>query len=179
MAAGGTITLAQPNTGFSSVTGWLVTDITANWHVVGNTAGGAGSITLTLTGQAIAAGDSLTVTVAGVTNPGSGTYSNFTVATSVDTVPVAAPPFTIGPSGAAGVIVTPNPAGVGGHIDLHRHKLVRHCCLYRWGLHNRHCGQHVHDQAAQQPGQLHDHGHHDPVRVWDSFGRQRHLRAVP
>jgi hypothetical protein len=113
VAAGGTITLAQPNTGFSGVTGWLVTDITSNWHIVGNTAGGTGSITLTMTGQAIAAGDSLTVTVAGVTNPTSGTYSNFTVATSVDTVPAAAPPFTIGPSGAAGVIVTPNPATVG------------------------------------------------------------------
>ena len=113
VAAGGTITLSQPNTGFSGVTGWLVTDITANWHVVGNSAGGVGGITLTVTGQAIAAGNSLTVTVAGLTNPGSGTYSNFTVATSVDTVPVAAPPFAIGPSGAAGVIVTPNPAGVG------------------------------------------------------------------
>jgi hypothetical protein len=111
--AGGTITLAQPNTSFSGVTGWLVTDTTANWHVVGNTAGGSGSITVTLTGQAIAAGDSLTVTVAGVTNPTAGTYSNFTVATSVDTVPAAAPALTIGPSGAAGVIVTPNPASVG------------------------------------------------------------------
>jgi large repetitive protein len=113
VAAGGTIALAQPNTGFANVTGWLVTDITANWHIVGNTAGVAGNITLTLTGQAIAAGDTLTVTVAGVTNPTNGTYSNFTVATSVDTVPAAAPPYIIGPSGAAGVIVTPNPASVG------------------------------------------------------------------
>ncbi len=111
--AGGTITLAQPNTGFSSVTGWLVTDITANWRVVGSTAGGAGSINLTVTGQSIAAGNSLTVTVAGITNPASGTYSNFTVATSADTVPVPAPPLTIGPSGSAGLIVTPNPTTVG------------------------------------------------------------------
>jgi hypothetical protein len=113
VAAGGTITLAQPNTGFSGVTGWLVTNTTANWHVVGNTAGATGSITLTLTGQSIAAGNTLTVTVAGVTNPAAGTYSNFTVATSGDTVPAPAPPLTIGPSGAAGVIVTPNPATLG------------------------------------------------------------------
>ena len=113
VAAGGTITLAQPNTGFASVTGWLVTDTTANWHIVANTPGVVGSITLTLTGQAIAAGDTLTVTVAGVTNPTNGTYSNFTVATSVDAVPAATPPYIIGPSGSAGVIVTPNPATVG------------------------------------------------------------------
>ena len=113
VASGGAITLAQPNTGFSGVTGWLMTDTTANWRVVGNSAGGAGSITLTVTGQSITAGDSLTVTVAGVTNPAAGTYSNFTVATSADTVPAAAPSYNIGPSGAAGVIVTPNPATVG------------------------------------------------------------------
>jgi hypothetical protein len=113
VAAGGTITLAQPNTSFSAVTGWLVTNITANWRIVGSTPGVAGSITLTLTGQSIAAGNSLTVTVAGVTNPTAGTYSNFTVATSADTVPAAAPPYTIGPSGSAGVIVTPNPASLG------------------------------------------------------------------
>jgi hypothetical protein len=95
------------------VTGWLVTDTTANWRIVGNSSGVAGSITLSVTGQSISAGDALTVTVAGVTNPPSGTYSNFTVVTSADTVPAAAPPFTIGPSGAAGVIVTPNPTAVG------------------------------------------------------------------
>ncbi len=111
--AGGTITLAQPNTGFSGVTGWLITNTTANWRVVGNSAGGAGSITLAVTGQSIAAGNALTVSVAGVTNPTAGSYSNFTVATSADTVPAAAPPYTIGPSGATGVIVTPNPASVG------------------------------------------------------------------
>ena len=113
VASGGTITLAQPNTGFSGVTGWLITDTTANWRIVGNTAGGPGSITLAVTGQSITAGDALTVTVAGVTNPTAGTYSNFTVATSADTVPAAAPSYNIGPSGAAGVIVTPNPATVG------------------------------------------------------------------
>ncbi len=57
VASGGTITLAQPNTGFSGVTGWLITDTTANWRIVGNTAGGTGSITLTVTGQSITAGD--------------------------------------------------------------------------------------------------------------------------
>ena len=113
MASGGTITLAQPNTGFSGVTGWLITDTTANWHVVGNTAGGTGSIALTVTGQSITAGDALTVTVAGVTNPAAGTYSNFTVATSATPFPRPLLRTYIGPSGAAGVIVTPNPATVG------------------------------------------------------------------
>ena len=67
---------------------------------------------MTITGQTITAGDALTVTVAGITNPTSGTYSNFTVNTSVDTVPAAAPAYVIGPSGSAGVIVTPNPTTV-------------------------------------------------------------------
>jgi hypothetical protein len=110
--SGGSITLAQPNTSFSGVSGWLVTDSTGNWHVVGNTAGIPGSITMTITGQTVTAGDALTVTVAGITNPTSGTYSNFTVNTSVDTVPAAAPAYVIGPSGSAGVIVTPNPTTV-------------------------------------------------------------------
>lgn len=105
-------------TNFSTVPvsgGVLVTDATAGWHFVSP----PGSLTFTpsnahitipLNGvNAIAAGDALTVTLAGVTNPGAQTISDFTVATSVDLVAASAPAYTIGASGSAGVIVTPNP----------------------------------------------------------------------
>ena len=173
VASGGTITLAQPNTGFSGVTGWLITDTTANWRIVGNTAGGPGSITLAVTGQSITAGDALTVTVAGVTNPAAGTYSNFTVATSADTVPAAAPSYNIGPSGAAGVIVTPNPATVGSLSTYTVSNLFATAAFTAGVSQIGIIGEHGRDDLAQQPHQLHDHRHHDPVRVWDSFSRER------
>ena len=104
-------------TNFSTVPtsgGILVTDTTAGWHFVSPpgaaTFPASGKITIPLNGvNAIAAGDALTVTVAGATNPGAQTISDFTVATSSDAVAATAPAYTIGASGSAGVIVTPNP----------------------------------------------------------------------
>ncbi len=116
----GSISMSETTgpTNFSTVPtsgGVLVTDTTAGWHFVA----APGSLTFTpsnahitipLNGvNAIAAGDALTVTVAGVTNPGAQTISDFSVSTSVDLVAASAPAYTIGASGSAGVIVTPNP----------------------------------------------------------------------
>jgi hypothetical protein len=98
------------------VTGVLVTDATAGWHFMYNTAGPTNESSYTIpiaAGGAIAAGDALTVTLAGVTNPAAGTYTDFDVSTSTDDVPAAAPAYTISASGSAGVIVTPNPKTVG------------------------------------------------------------------
>ncbi len=114
VAAGGSITVAQPNTAFTGVSGVLVSDTTAAWNFVTNAPVTSTANTLTVTGltKAMAAGDAITMTIAAVTNPGAGTYSNFTVATSSDSVGAAAPAYTITVSGSAGVIVTPNPTTV-------------------------------------------------------------------
>ena len=119
-ATAGTISFSETSgpTNFSTVPtsgGVLVTDTTAGWHFVAP----PGSLTFTpsnahitipLNGvNGIAAGNAMTVTLAGVTNPGAKTISDFDVSTSADPVAVAAPAYTIGASGSAGVIVTPNP----------------------------------------------------------------------
>ena len=61
----------------------------------------------------IKAGDAVTVTVAGVTQPGAGTYTDFTVETSTDSVRASAPSYTISAAGTAGVNVVVNPPTVG------------------------------------------------------------------
>jgi hypothetical protein len=61
-------------------------------------------------GDGISAGDLVTVTAAGITNPANATYSDFDVMTSSDTVAAAAPAYTIGVSGSAGILVTTNPS---------------------------------------------------------------------
>jgi hypothetical protein len=113
---------------FSSEKGALVSDTTAGWHFI---ASGltypAGSppinegcdepdngVVIPLTaGFQVNAGDSVTITLIGVTNPSSGTVADFTVATSADTVPVASVPFAIGASGSVGTLVTVSPSTTG------------------------------------------------------------------
>jgi hypothetical protein len=115
-------------TGFSSAKGALVTDTTAGWHFIatgltyptGNPPTNQGcdepdnGVVIPLTGGfQVDPGDSVTVTLIGVTNPSSGTVADFTVATSADTVPVAAAPYAIGASGSRGTLVTVSPSTTG------------------------------------------------------------------
>lgn len=129
-SASGDIFLSETTgpTNFSTETGVLISDTTANWHVVaagvlyGTAVSGggltgacavsgcaSGAVEIPLTGETINAGDNVTVTMAGVTNPGLGTYSDFAVSTNVDTVAVDAPTYTLGASGSYGINVTVNP----------------------------------------------------------------------
>jgi hypothetical protein len=59
-----------------------------------------------LDGQTITAGDTVTVQLVGVTNPASGSISDFDVWTSADTVAAPAATYTIGASGSAAPAVT-------------------------------------------------------------------------
>jgi hypothetical protein len=111
--AGGAIFLTElaGQTGFTTVTGVEVSDITHAWHFVatGTTlANGLAKIPLS---DAVNSGDSLTVFVVGVTNPPAGTVNDFAVFTSFDTVAVDALPYTIGASVGVSVSVSPNSAG--------------------------------------------------------------------
>ena len=84
-------------TDFATANGVLVSDVTAGWHfVTSGTPTGPGTVEIpTVNGDQISAGDSITVTLAGVTNPPADTYTDFDVWTSEDEVPVAAPAYTI------------------------------------------------------------------------------------
>ena len=75
--------------------------------------GGYYDIVLALAGQTISAGDSVTVLLAGVTNPAAQTVSDFVVATSKDQLTATAAPYAITVSEAAGISVTASPATVG------------------------------------------------------------------
>lgn len=97
-------------TNFGNETGVLVDDTTGGWHCVATPITAVGdSISIPITAaagcSAIAAGDLIAVTIGGVTNPGSGTISDFDVSTSVDSVASPASSFSIGASGSAGVQV--------------------------------------------------------------------------
>ncbi|HMK96294.1 MAG TPA: hypothetical protein VK425_02045, partial [Acidimicrobiales bacterium] len=102
--------LAGP-TVFSSEVGILVSDTTAGWHFVAMTvlfpsgsppaASGCGTeqngaVVQVPSGYDIRAGDSVTLTLANVTNPSAGQIADFSVATSTDTLPADAAPYTIG-----------------------------------------------------------------------------------
>ncbi len=111
-----TITFAEKNTTFTTVTGILVTDTTGGWHIVTNPAAGSftGMIPAAAFGtNVIKIGDAVTVTLAGVTNPGTGTYTDFAVTTSTDAVAANAPSYTITAAGTSGVNVIVNPPTVG------------------------------------------------------------------
>ncbi len=112
VGVGGLIYLSETlvATNFASVTGISVHDNTAGWTFVATGSSlASGSATIPLS-NAISAGDSLTITLANVTNPAAAqTVSDFKVSTSVDSVPVAASAYTIGANGSTGVIVTPSP----------------------------------------------------------------------
>ncbi len=110
---GGDILLSEAAgmTGFGTVTGIEVTDTTRGWHIVATgavLASGSAKIPLS---TAVDAGDALTVFVVGVTNPPAGTVDDFAVATTADSVPVDAPPYTIGASAGVSVSVSPSSAG--------------------------------------------------------------------
>jgi hypothetical protein len=114
-------------TSFVNVTGALVTDTTGGWqyvpstilhaaYVAGTTNAGCGGyydIVLDLAGQTISAGDSVTVLLAGVTNPTAQTVSDLVVATTKDELTATAAPYAITVSEAAGITVTASPATVG------------------------------------------------------------------
>ena len=113
---------------FSSAKGALVSDTTAGWHFLASAltyAAGSpptnpgcdepdnGLVIPMATGYEVNAGDSVTLTLAAVTNPSAGTVADFTVATSGDPVPVAASPYSIGASGSRGVLVSVSPSTTG------------------------------------------------------------------
>ena len=113
---------------FSTEKGVLVSDTTAGWHFIASglayptgsppTNGGCdqtdNSVVIPLaTGFGVNAGDSITLTMVGVTNPTAGTVADFTVATSADTVGVDAAPYLIGASGSPGVVVSVGPSTTG------------------------------------------------------------------
>ena len=118
VTSGGNITFTETAgpTNFSTQTGVLVSDSTAGWHFVATGVVGTTTGTLTIPmasvppGDGISSGDLVTVTAAGITNPANATYSDFDVTTSSDTVAAAAPAYTIGVSGSAGILVTTNPS---------------------------------------------------------------------
>ncbi len=113
---------------FSAEKGALVSDTTAGWHFIasglaypsGNPPANPGcdqpdnGVVISLAvGYEVNPGDSVTITLVGVTNPSTGTVADFTVATSADTVAIAAPPFVIGASGSRGVLVSVTPGTTG------------------------------------------------------------------
>jgi hypothetical protein len=120
----GSITISEASgptnfTGANSTSGGiLVNDVTAGWHVVdtpgsATVTGGGDTIAVPLGGNTINAGDSVTVTLVDVVNPGSSTLSDIDVSTASDTVSAAAAAVTISVAGTTGVNVTVNPSTVG------------------------------------------------------------------
>ena len=98
-------------TNFTTVSGIEVVDSTLNTHFVASGSvltDGTAAIPLA---NAINAGDYITITLANVTNPGAVTISDFKVSTSVDGLPAAAAPYSIGASASPGVSVSASPNG--------------------------------------------------------------------
>jgi hypothetical protein len=129
---GGYICLAEPNTSFSNAAGTtpslavLVTDTTAGTQYVaptvdvsdtncGTATTNANALTITTpVGDTISGGDQVVVTIINVNNPTTvGTYSDFSVSTSKDTVGVSAPAYQIGVSSNVGVSVAVSPVTQG------------------------------------------------------------------
>jgi List-Bact-rpt repeat protein len=116
VSAGGYIYLTESDgpTQFNTVTGTAVTDNTQHWEFVATGVtlfSGGANIPLQ---DAIAPGDSISVTIANVTNPSAvETITDFDVATTSDSVPTPASPYSIGPNGTPGVLVTVNPSSLG------------------------------------------------------------------
>jgi hypothetical protein len=100
-------------TNFSAVTGAEVSDTTQGWHSISAVVGlGSGSVEIPFTGT-IVGGDVISVTLANVYNPATGSISDFTVWTSSDAIPAAAPTYNIGVNASLGVVVTVNPSAIG------------------------------------------------------------------
>ncbi|MGH9107306.1 MAG: hypothetical protein ACRDZX_16070, partial [Acidimicrobiales bacterium] len=98
-------------TTFATENATLVTDTTAGWHFAArglafpsgpsSANSGCGSpetgvVIALAAGYHVSAGDSLSISMANVTNPSAGTVSDFGVSTSSDTVAAFAPPYGIG-----------------------------------------------------------------------------------
>ena len=121
-ASTGTISISEATgpTNFSTVSGVLVSDATDGWHIVavpgtgpGTISASSGSLTITLGANAISSSAAVTLTIIGVTNPGNGTYSDFSVSTSGNPVPATVPSYTLTPSGVVAPQVTVNPNTTG------------------------------------------------------------------
>jgi hypothetical protein len=97
-------------TNFATVTGIEVSDANQGWHYVASGAVLASGTATIPVSDAISAGDSITLTIANVTNPSAATISDFKVSTSGDDVAVAVAPYTIGASASSPVTVTVSPA---------------------------------------------------------------------
>jgi hypothetical protein len=123
--AGGYICLAEASSSFVTLAVRL-TDTTSGAQFVlpsadvadvacGTSTFDFNSLQITLpTGEAIIAGDQVTVTGINVNNPTmAGTYSDFAVSTSVDTVAVDAPAYQISASSNVGVSVAVSPTSPG------------------------------------------------------------------
>lgn len=126
---GSAICVSEPDgpTRFSTLVDVLVTDTTAGWRYLASGTSFAsgsppanagcgtsdqGAVVPVPDGYDMRSGDSMTLDMAGVTNPQSGTVSDLTVSTSSDTVPAPAPPYVIGPA-QQGVVVTVDPPTTG------------------------------------------------------------------
>jgi len=111
-AAGSTVTIAFPaGTGLGSLTSATLTDTTTSQQV--GFANPSSTTTLTFTffgGAVVNARDHLSVTVAGVGNPGSASSSDTTkVSTTSDTTPVTSCPYYIGTGPAAPCVTSVSP----------------------------------------------------------------------
>jgi hypothetical protein len=129
VVGGEDIFISEPGTDFSQVTGIEITDSQHGWASVasGQTlSNGAATVPL---GRPVAAGDTVVVTLVNVTNPPASTVTDFTVATSADPVPTAAPPYTIGAGAGSGVTVLVNPVTPGAQAtytisDFHATSII-------------------------------------------------------
>ncbi|HMK98538.1 MAG TPA: hypothetical protein VK425_13380 [Acidimicrobiales bacterium] len=107
--AGGSITVDEPATDFSRVSGVEVTDVAQGWQSVASGATLAkGSATIPIS-SAVSAGDAISVLLGDVTNPPAGTIDDLTVATTGDPVPATADAYVIVPKETPGVTVTVAP----------------------------------------------------------------------
>ena len=116
VAVGGDIFLTEAAgpTNFSTTTSIEVTDSTQNWHFLATGASlSEGAVTIPLQ-DAISAGDSLSISLANVTNPlAAGPINDFEAATTGDPVASAATSYSIEANGSPGVVVTVDPSSTG------------------------------------------------------------------
>jgi hypothetical protein len=115
VSVGGDIDLSEAAgpTNFGTVTGVDVSDQALGWNFVATGSFlGSGTAIIPLQ-DAINAGDSVSVLLAGVVNPAAGTISDFEVKTTGDPNYAIAPAYTIGTNASPGVVVTVNPSTTG------------------------------------------------------------------
>jgi hypothetical protein len=121
-SAGATaLSIAEPETTFPSSGPYVVTDVTGSWRWSGTANCSAGTCTLSLPPGplAISAGDTVVVTLAGVTNPPTpGTVDDFDLSTNTDVLPVAAAPFSVFQITQTISFSPPAPGTVGGSATL-------------------------------------------------------------